>query len=57
VPEYRTSVEFRSPLWLDEERDRERTLALLEENGLVCVCVDAPEVSRLTHLLATTNRR
>jgi uncharacterized protein YecE (DUF72 family) len=55
LPDYRIAVEFRSPRWVAEERDRERTLSLLEENGLVFVCVDAPEVSGLPRLFATTN--
>jgi uncharacterized protein YecE (DUF72 family) len=55
LPDYRLAVEFRSPRWLSEQRDRERTLALLKEHALVFVCVDAPEVSRLPRLLATTN--
>ncbi len=55
LPDYRICVEFRSPRWLAEERDRERTLRLLEEHGLVFVCVDAPEVSGLPRLLAITS--
>jgi uncharacterized protein YecE (DUF72 family) len=55
LPDYRVSVEFRSPRWLAEERDRERTLAMLEEHGLVFVCVDAPEASGLPRLMAITN--
>jgi uncharacterized protein YecE (DUF72 family) len=55
LPDYRISVEFRSPLWLAEERDRERTLGLLEDYGLVFVCVDAPSVSELPRVLAVTN--
>ncbi len=55
LPDYRISVEFRSPRWVAVERDRERTLGLLESNGLVFVCVDAPEVSGLPRLLAITN--
>ena len=55
LPDYRVSVEFRSPIWLAQERDRERTLALLEDQGLVFVCVDAPEASHLPHLFAVTN--
>lgn len=55
LPDYRISVEFRSPRWTVEERDRERTLAMLEENGLVFVCVDAPSVSELPRVLAVTN--
>jgi len=42
-------------MWLAEERDRDRTLGMLEEHGLVFVCVDAPEVSGLPRLLALTN--
>jgi uncharacterized protein YecE (DUF72 family) len=55
MPDYRISVEFRSPRWLAEERDRERTLKMLEEHGLVFVCVDAPEVSGLPRVMAITN--
>jgi uncharacterized protein YecE (DUF72 family) len=55
LPEYRISVEFRSPRWLESERDRERTLAMLEELGLVFVCVDAPPVSGLSRVMAVTN--
>src|SRR5437763_10761582 len=45
LPDYRIAVEFRSPRWTAEERDRERTLSLLEDHELVFVCVDAPEVA------------
>ena len=55
LPDYRISVEFRSPRWLAEERDRERTLAMLEEDGLVFVSVDAPPVSGLPRVIAVTN--
>jgi uncharacterized protein YecE (DUF72 family) len=55
LPEYRVCVEFRSPLWLAEERDRERTLSQLEELGLIFVSVDAPEVSGLPRLFAATH--
>jgi uncharacterized protein YecE (DUF72 family) len=55
LPDYRVSVELRSPRWLAEDRDRERTLGLLEEHGLVFVCVDAPAASGLPRLLAVTN--
>jgi uncharacterized protein YecE (DUF72 family) len=54
-PDYRIAVEFRSPRWLAQQRDRERTLSLLAEHDLVFVCVDAPEVSGLPRLLAVTN--
>jgi uncharacterized protein YecE (DUF72 family) len=55
LPHYRASVEFRSPMWLAEEHDRERTLSTLEDQGLVFVCVDAPEASGLPRLFAVTN--
>jgi uncharacterized protein YecE (DUF72 family) len=55
LPGYRICVEFRSPVWLAEHRDRQRTLALLEALGLILVCVDAPEVSGLPRLVAMTS--
>jgi uncharacterized protein YecE (DUF72 family) len=55
LPDYRVSVEFRSPMWLAEERDRERTLQTLEDHGLIFVGVDAPEASGLPRLFAVTN--
>jgi uncharacterized protein YecE (DUF72 family) len=55
LPDYRISVEFRSPRWTAEQRDRERTLAMLEERGLVYVPVDAPAVSGLPRVMAVTN--
>jgi uncharacterized protein YecE (DUF72 family) len=55
LPDYRISVEFRSPRWTAEERDRERTLRLLEEHGLIFVPVDAPPVSGLPFVPAVTN--
>ena len=42
-------------MWTTEPRDRERTLAMLEDQGLVFVCVDAPSVSDLPRVLAVTN--
>ena len=55
LPDYRVCVEFRSPMWLAEERDRERTLAMLEEHELVFVGVDAPTTLGLPRILAVTN--
>jgi uncharacterized protein YecE (DUF72 family) len=55
LPDYRISVEFRSPRWMAEDRDRERTLGMLEEHELVFVCVDAPAVSGLPRVMAVTN--
>jgi uncharacterized protein YecE (DUF72 family) len=55
LPDYGVCVEFRSPMWIAERRDLERTLGLLEEQELVFVSVDAPEVSELPRVLAVTN--
>jgi uncharacterized protein YecE (DUF72 family) len=55
LPDYKVSVEFRSPMWLAEERDRERTLRLLEEHQLILVGLDAPAASKLPRLMAITN--
>ena len=55
LPDYRICVEFRSPMWLAEDRDRERTLDMLEESGLVFVSLDAPAASGLPRLVALTN--
>jgi uncharacterized protein YecE (DUF72 family) len=54
LPDYRISVEFRSPRWMAEERDRERTLAMLEDHGMIFVCVDAPPGSGLPRVMAVT---
>ena len=56
-PDYLVCVEFRSPMWMAKPRDRERTLAMLEEHGLVFVCVDAPKVSGLQNVMAVTNQK
>ncbi|HYB31342.1 MAG TPA: DUF72 domain-containing protein [Solirubrobacteraceae bacterium] len=55
LPDYRISVEFRSPRWTEEERDRERTLSMLGEHGLIFVGVDAPPASGLPRVMAVTN--
>jgi uncharacterized protein YecE (DUF72 family) len=55
MPDYRISVELRSPRWTAEERDLERTLRLLEEHRLIFVPVDAPPVSGLPLVPAVTN--
>jgi uncharacterized protein YecE (DUF72 family) len=55
LADYRIAVEFRSPAWTAEARDRKRTLALLADLGLVFVGVDAPAVSGLPRLFALTN--
>ena len=55
LPDYLIAVEFRSPLWTKEERSRERTLRMLEQNKLVFVSLDAPSASELPRLIAVTN--
>ncbi len=47
-------VEFRSPLWLAEE-ERQRTLALLRDQALSFVAVDAPAASGLSPVVAATS--
>jgi uncharacterized protein YecE (DUF72 family) len=49
-------VEFRSPRWLADD-DRDRTLGLLRDHGLVLTVVDAPPVSGLQTVVATTSPR
>ncbi len=56
LPDYLMCVEFRSPMWLTEERDRERTLRMLEASELAFVSLDAPEASELPRVMAVTNR-
>jgi uncharacterized protein YecE (DUF72 family) len=47
-------VEFRSPRWLADD-DRDRTLGLLRDNGLVLTVVDAPPISGLQTVVATAS--
>lgn len=54
LPGLGVCVELRSPRWVEGERDRERTLALLRDQGLTYVCVDAPPVSQLPRLPEVT---
>jgi uncharacterized protein YecE (DUF72 family) len=42
LPQYRIAVEFRHNSWVNE-KDIERTLNFLHENGLPYVCVDEPQ--------------
>ncbi len=49
----RGCVELRSPKWWEED-ERPRTLALLADLGLAAVVVDAPPVSGLPTVLAST---
>lgn len=55
LPDYDCSVEFRHGSWL-AEGERERTLALLEGEGLSYVCVDEPQgfASSVPPLVAAT---
>ena len=55
LPDYMICVEFRSPMWVAEERDRKRTLRMLQESGLVFVSLDAPKASELPRFMAVTN--
>src|SRR5207302_11102255 len=55
LPDYHLSVEFRSPMLLSEQKDRERTCRLLEEHELILVGLDAPAASGLPRLMAVTN--
>jgi uncharacterized protein YecE (DUF72 family) len=43
LPGYQVCVEFRNAAWLATDRDRQRTLELLEELRLPLVCVDMPQ--------------
>ncbi|MBI2760593.1 MAG: DUF72 domain-containing protein [Chloroflexi bacterium] len=45
LPQYTPAVEFRAPLWLDDEH-AERTLVFLSERGLPYVVVDEPQGTR-----------
>jgi uncharacterized protein YecE (DUF72 family) len=47
-------VEFRSPRWLAEPEDRDRTLKLLSDLGFAHVVVDAPRASGLPTVPAVT---
>ncbi len=55
LPGLRICVELRSARWLAEPADRDRTLGLLREHGLVHVAVDAPPGSGLPRLLEITD--
>ncbi len=55
LPRYLVCVEFRSPMWLATDRDRERTLRMLETNELAFVSLDAPKASELPRVMAVTH--
>lgn len=46
-PDLPVCVEFRSPTWLTDTKDRDRTLSTLADFHLALVVVDAPRVARL----------
>jgi uncharacterized protein YecE (DUF72 family) len=54
-PDVRVCVEFRSPTWLTEPADRDRTIRSLTDLSLALVVVDAPRVSRLPTVLDVTD--
>jgi uncharacterized protein YecE (DUF72 family) len=54
LPDYGVCVELRSPRWVASGRDRDRTLALLRDQHLTYVCVDAPPASELPRLVELT---
>jgi uncharacterized protein YecE (DUF72 family) len=58
LPDYLIAVEFRQKLWM-EERNREETLAFLEEHDLPYVCVDMPQGfdSSIPPLAAATSKK
>jgi uncharacterized protein YecE (DUF72 family) len=43
LPDYPIAVEFRNARWLQDERDRERTLDLLRGLQMTYTCVDEPQ--------------
>jgi uncharacterized protein YecE (DUF72 family) len=58
LPQYTPAIEFRNPLWLDDDHI-ERTLAFLSERGLPYVCVDEPQGTRASvpPVLAATTKK
>jgi len=53
-PDLPVCVEFRSPSWLTDEPDRDRTLRTLAELNLALVIVDAPRIARLPAIADAT---
>ena len=45
LPQYTLAIEFRHGSWVNE-KNRERTMAFLTDNGLPFVCVDEPQGTR-----------
>lgn len=54
-PDVPVCVEFRSPTWLTEPADHDRTIRTLTDLSLALVVVDAPKVSRLPTVLDVTD--
>lgn len=54
-PDLPVCVEFRSPTWLHDAADRDRTLALLRDLDLALVVVDAPRASKLPSVVEATS--
>ncbi len=54
LPDYDVYVELRSPRWWATEEDRDRTLGVLRDWGLVHVVVDAPPSSGLPAVVEAT---
>jgi uncharacterized protein YecE (DUF72 family) len=43
LPGYQLAIEFRNKLWMESERDQDRTLQLLRDQGLTFVNLDMPQ--------------
>jgi uncharacterized protein YecE (DUF72 family) len=43
LPGYELAVEFRNKLWMESERDQQRTLGFLRDQGLAYVNLDMPQ--------------
>jgi len=57
LPGVDVCVEFRSPRWLGDAEDRDRTLGLLRDLGLALVVLDAPKASGLRTVIEATSPR
>ena len=55
LPDVRVCVEFRSPRWLSDAEDIDRTLGLLRGHGLALTVVDAPPASGLATVVTATS--
>jgi uncharacterized protein YecE (DUF72 family) len=43
LPGYELAVEFRNKIWMESERDQQRTLSFLRDQGLTYVNLDMPQ--------------